>query len=187
MATVEAILEGATRILERDGFGPRFTAARIAEEAGVGVGSLYEYFTSKDAIVAALGERHLQRVRELVDGGFATYGALPLPEAVGGFVEALFELHELRAALHEPIHAQLARQEGPTPFLDTDHYIEERLVEWLLEREPEREPGTTRARAFCAVRAGHAVTIQAFAEGLDEGDRREVRRELEALLVRLLE
>ena len=57
MATVEAILEAAARILEREGLTRLFGTNRIAREAGVSVGSLYEYFDSRDAIVRALSER----------------------------------------------------------------------------------------------------------------------------------
>lgn len=50
---VDAILEGAARILEEDGIA-QLNTNRIAERAGVSVGSLYQYFPSKDAIIAEL-------------------------------------------------------------------------------------------------------------------------------------
>lgn len=54
-ATVEAIEEAAALILEGgDGLG--FTTNHIAERAGVGIGSLYEYFASKDDILRSRGE-----------------------------------------------------------------------------------------------------------------------------------
>src|ERR1700691_2080377 len=45
---VEDTLEAAVRVLAREG-APRFTTARVAEEAGVSVGSLYQYFPNKEA------------------------------------------------------------------------------------------------------------------------------------------
>jgi AcrR family transcriptional regulator len=59
VATVDAILEAAARILERDGLGRAFGTNRIAREAGVSIGSLYEYFEGQDAIVRALCDRHI--------------------------------------------------------------------------------------------------------------------------------
>ena len=53
---VETILEATARVLVKDGF-ERTTTNRVAEAAGVSVGSLYQYFPSKEALVATLVER----------------------------------------------------------------------------------------------------------------------------------
>lgn len=66
-ATVEAILEAAIRILGRDGWA-RFTTTRVAARAGVSVGSLYQYFPNREAIVAAV-VRH--RTRHLLQAVLA--------------------------------------------------------------------------------------------------------------------
>ena len=55
-ATVEAILSAAANILERDGPG-RFTTNAVAAQAGVSIGSLYQYFPNKQSLTAALIER----------------------------------------------------------------------------------------------------------------------------------
>ena len=55
-ATVEAILEAATRILRDQGLAD-LTTNRVAERAGVSVGSLYQYFPSREAILAELVRR----------------------------------------------------------------------------------------------------------------------------------
>src|SRR5471030_1386317 len=57
-ATVEAILEAAARIIRREG-EDALTTNRIAEVAGVGVGSVYGYFPDKAAIQLALARRML--------------------------------------------------------------------------------------------------------------------------------
>jgi len=55
--TVDAILMAAAHILKTEG-PERATTNRIAEKAGVSIGSLYQYFPNKEAIVALLRERH---------------------------------------------------------------------------------------------------------------------------------
>ena len=55
-ATVEALVSAAAHILEAHGLGALNTNA-VAERAGVSVGSLYQYFSGKDAILVALIER----------------------------------------------------------------------------------------------------------------------------------
>jgi AcrR family transcriptional regulator len=59
--TVDAIIEAAIQILQSDG-EERLTTNRIAERAGVSIGSLYQYFADKEAIVEAVAERERDRV-----------------------------------------------------------------------------------------------------------------------------
>jgi AcrR family transcriptional regulator len=56
---VDAILQSAVDVLARDGF-PRLTTNRIAQFAGVSIGSVYQYFPDKHAIIAAIG-RELEK------------------------------------------------------------------------------------------------------------------------------
>ena len=65
MRTVDTLFEAATRIMASEGEAG-FTTNRIAERAGFSIGTLYQYFPSKEAIVVALVRRHRDRVlREL--------------------------------------------------------------------------------------------------------------------------
>jgi AcrR family transcriptional regulator len=63
--TVDAILDATARILVERGFAGA-TTNRIAETAGVSIGSLYQYFPSKEALVAALVEEHLGKMNGLL-------------------------------------------------------------------------------------------------------------------------
>ncbi|MDE0366729.1 MAG: TetR/AcrR family transcriptional regulator [Gammaproteobacteria bacterium] len=66
IATVDAILDAAARILTEDGYAAASTN-RIAERAGVSIGSLYEYFPGKEAIFAELRRREGHKFyRELI-------------------------------------------------------------------------------------------------------------------------
>lgn len=64
-ATVEAILAAAAAILERDG-PARLTTNAVAAEAGVSIGSLYQYFPNKQALTAALIERSSENLERSV-------------------------------------------------------------------------------------------------------------------------
>lgn len=59
--TVERILTAAARIFDERGYGGT-TTNHVALEAGVSIGSLYQYFPNKDALLVALAERHVDDV-----------------------------------------------------------------------------------------------------------------------------
>ncbi|MFT3697881.1 MAG: helix-turn-helix domain-containing protein [Kofleriaceae bacterium] len=63
---VEAILQAAIRVLEREG-AARFTTIRVAEAAGVSVGSLYQYFPNKHAILFELQRREWAETGAMLD------------------------------------------------------------------------------------------------------------------------
>ena len=86
---VDDILEAALRVLQRDG-PARFTTVHVAEEAGVSVGSLYQYFPSKEALVAALVERHVAQMTSLVKGKLAEVATAPLEVAVRTMIDSMF-------------------------------------------------------------------------------------------------
>lgn len=65
--TVEAILEGAAQVLEERGL-EAYTTNAVAARAGVSIGSLYQYFPTKDAVTVALIERErTDLVREVTE------------------------------------------------------------------------------------------------------------------------
>ena len=64
-ATVGAVLEAAFQILEEDGEA-RLTTNLIAERAGVSIGTLYQYFEDREAILAAMGQRQAEATRERI-------------------------------------------------------------------------------------------------------------------------
>jgi AcrR family transcriptional regulator len=168
--------------LERDGLGPSFGTNRIAREAGVSIGSLYEYFEGKDAVLRALMERHAVHVRQLVEERFAELREAPVDEAIPAFVDAIFELHELRPRLQATLHREVAA--GHTAL--TDQYVDEKVVEWLALRRPELGPEEVTTRAFVAVRATRSVTMHAYLEGLPMERRAAVREATKRLLLEAL-
>jgi AcrR family transcriptional regulator len=105
---VDALLEATARILIREGFGNASTN-RIAEVAGVSVGSLYQYFPSKEALVAALLDRHRQQISQAVQGELAEAVQLPLGQAVRKLVAVAVKAHRIDPALHRALTEQIPR------------------------------------------------------------------------------
>jgi AcrR family transcriptional regulator len=186
VATVEAILEAAARILEREGITRSFGTNRIAREAGVSIGSLYEYFESKDAIIRTLCDRHVARVRALVDAAFEELREAPLDHAVDHFIDALFAIHEARPDLQRHLHREFPVRFGFEPFLETDKYVQGKLIEWLDRRTPDADRAELATRAFIAIRAARAVTVHVFMEALPEPEKGRVRESMKKVLVQTL-
>jgi AcrR family transcriptional regulator len=98
---VEDTLEAAIRILARDG-ARRFTTARVAEEAGVSVGSLYQYFPNKEAILFRLQTDEWRRTASLLHEILADAGRAPLQrlrDTVLAFFRSEWDEAALRLAL----------------------------------------------------------------------------------------
>lgn len=64
-ATVEAILEATFQVLETEG-PAALTTNHIAARAGVSIGTLYQYFSDREDILAELGQREATRIRERI-------------------------------------------------------------------------------------------------------------------------
>src|ERR1700749_2100142 len=74
---VAAILEGAIRVLAKHG-ARNFTTARVAVEAGVSVGSLYQYFPNKESILFRLQTDEWQRTGDLLHSILTDMSRTPL-------------------------------------------------------------------------------------------------------------
>jgi AcrR family transcriptional regulator len=107
-ATVAALIEATARILVRDGFDKASTN-RIAEVAGVSVGSLYQYFPSKEALVAAVIDRHNQEIMRTVRGELAEAMGLPVEKAIRKLVAVSVKAHRINPKLHRVLAEQIPR------------------------------------------------------------------------------
>jgi AcrR family transcriptional regulator len=107
-ATVDALIEATARILVKEGFDKASTN-RIAEVAGVSVGSLYQYYPGKEALVVAVIERHNRELMQVVRGALAEVAAQPIEKAVRRLVAAAIDAHRVDPRLHRVLAEQLPR------------------------------------------------------------------------------
>jgi AcrR family transcriptional regulator len=130
-ATVETILEGAARVLARVGL-ERATTDRIARAAGISVGSLYQYYANKEAIVAALIERHFDRVMRVFRDHVAESTSRSLPDAVAHVVRSMIAAQCVDADLHRVLDEQVPKV-GQLPKLRTLRAEAATLIRAFLE------------------------------------------------------
>jgi AcrR family transcriptional regulator len=108
---MELVLTAAARVFEELGFA-KGTTNRIAQRAGVSVGTLYQYFPGKEAIAVELVKRHVaELVRAVHEWGGRRVGAPPgLRDLLRSFVELAIAAHELQPRLH-----RVLLEEAPLP------------------------------------------------------------------------
>jgi AcrR family transcriptional regulator len=107
-ATVDALIEATARVLVRDGFDKASTN-RIACEAGVSIGSLYQYYPGKEALVVAVIERHNADLTRVVRGALADAAGEPLDIGVRKLVAAAIAAHRVDPKLHRVLAEQTPR------------------------------------------------------------------------------
>lgn len=111
--TVEAVLAAVPLVVKRHGTAS-ITTNRIAEVAGVSIGSLYQYFPNKRSVFGALHERHVGDVRNTLERNVAAHTSSSFIEFVVDLVEELVDLHSVETELHQLISASV--NEGPEHF-----------------------------------------------------------------------
>lgn len=162
-ATQEAIIEAAARILEAQGGGGLTTNA-IAARAGVSIGSLYQYFPNKEAVLAALLRHKRAELLGWMREAVAAHRESPPETALRALLEAglrhQFERPRLaREAEYAEQHLQLAQE---TAALAGD------MAQLVLETVQRVQPlaGMQEARDAVAIAKG-IINAAAFAEETD--------------------
>ena len=114
--TVLAIHEASIQVLLSIGYR-KLTTTRVAERAGVSVGTLYQYFPNRQALIRAVLERYLMEMSASIQADCQTLRGRSLDEIARGLVDAMIAAKwrrlEVSRAMHEPLvevgGAELAR------------------------------------------------------------------------------
>src|SRR3954468_2752291 len=106
--TVDVILAATARVLVKEGFD-RASTNKIADAAGVSIGSLYQYFPTKEALVAAVIRRHMGEMMDVLRASLVRVAALPLTEAARELVRVFIEAHRIEPKLHRVLVEQIPR------------------------------------------------------------------------------
>lgn len=139
-ALVDAIEQACLRILDAEG-AQALTVQRIAEVSGATVGSIYQYFPNKDAIVALVYERMLQAEAECVFTEKIRVSRLPLVEALreifANSIRVELKLHRLNGEFHQRYLRNLQLGLYCGSFATAEDYINSTWLEFLKLHEDE--------------------------------------------------
>jgi len=158
--TVDAILDATTRVLKQVGFDGLTTNA-VAEKAGVSIGSVYQYFPNKEAMVSALIERHVHEMNAAILGELARVATMPVAQAARAVIELTLSAHAIDPALHRVLTEQVPRIGKLAKLRELDN-ISHRMVAGLLAaRRDEIAVDDVELAAFVLVSAIESIVHRA--------------------------
>lgn len=156
-ATVDALIGATARILVRESFD-RASTNRIAETAGVSIGSLYQYFPSKEALVAAVMDRHNRELLRVVRGALAEVAMLPMEQAVRKLVTIAIKAHRLDPKLHRVLAEEIPRTGGLENMMRFSRENHALFRAWLEAHRSEIRVMDLEVAAFVCVTSIEALT-----------------------------
>lgn len=160
--TVRFILEAAVQVFESQGIAGG-TTARIAERAGVSVGTLYQYFPNKQAVLQALGEAHVAEAAAQIGALLARISGedWPLPALLQAVVEVAVALHAGNPVLHRMLYEEGLLTADLRARVEALGVELSGIVAGLLARQPAVRAGDRHLMAWFVVE-----TVEHFAHRL---------------------
>ena len=169
--TVAAILQAAAEVIDDVGWAHASTN-RIAERAGVSIGSLYQYFANKEEILATLVDEHRKDVHVVVGLALDRLEdpAVPIEDAFRSLFAELIQMHR-----DDPVLARVLATEVPHHHGGNDHGAKsDHLVRWLqrvLEERPDVRVLDTTAASYVVATSIEALTRWLVHEAPDSVDK----------------
>ena len=184
-ATVDAILTATARVLVEEGYD-KATTNTIARRAGVSIGSLYQYFPNKEALVTALCERHMHETMRILMGEIETLQDAPLPEAIRRLIKVLLRIHAVEPELHRVLIEQVPRLSGFEPVTQIDRVLVDVIRTNLSKRREKLRPRDLDLAVFILVHGVQGVTHAAVLDRPDALHDEALASEVTDLILRYL-
>jgi AcrR family transcriptional regulator len=170
-ATMDAILEAAAQVFADKGYAAA-TTNHIAQRAGVSIGSLYQYFPNKDAILYSLMEQHVLDGHELITQEMETLaqvGKITVP-LIRRLIEIMLVFHEKDPVLHRVLFEEVRYLQFWEEYQRNEDYAVDVLEKFLKNTPRGRKKGGKGAvRLFC--HAMEAMTHRFVLNGYKDLDR----------------
>lgn len=169
--TVHAILEATVQVLEREG-AEAATTTRIAEVAGVSVGTLYQYFSHRDAILDALQEREFERAISLMQNVLSVGNLAKSPrETITAAVRGMGELYIRYPGVHRVLAMEGLRNQKKDRLHSFDLRVIALVRHFLSATQTPIRRKNVDAAAFVAFQCVRATMLASLLEtpaGLDD-------------------
>jgi AcrR family transcriptional regulator len=152
-------LEATAHILTESGYDA-LTTNHVAHKAGVSIGSLYQYFPSKEALVGELMDRHCDRMNALFGEVFLKSQRLAPAELTRAIVGAIYRAKRENPALSRVLREQLPRMGRLRRLEESLEQITEVVATYLEQHKQLLRVKDPKRAAFYAVELGEGLTMQ---------------------------
>ncbi len=160
-ATIEAILEGAAQVLMKEGYEGANTN-RIAEVAGVSIGSVYQYFANKEAIIGELIELHIQKVMNIFLKSYGELAAVSLKEGIRILIRSMIQARLVAPRLQRVFDEQLPKVGKLRSLREYENKAILMISAYLQSKKNELAVNNLETAAFVSVSAVEAVIRMAL-------------------------
>ena len=133
--TVESISEATIQVLLSHG-AERLTTTRVAERAGVSVGTLYQYYPNKQSLLFAVLENHLNRIAARVEAACENARHQPLAEMIQQMVEAFCDAKMERADISVALY-RISADVGGSTMAKRVTLRSQKAVQAMLDTAPD--------------------------------------------------
>jgi AcrR family transcriptional regulator len=157
-ATVEVILDATIRIFDEEGAEAASTS-RVAEVAGVSVGTLYQYFGNRDAILDALQDREFERAQAMMQRVLANPAGVSDHAIARSVIEELFRLYRAAPALHRVLAVEGLRVTPAERVQAFDARIVGAIKAFLVHAKPRIRREHVDAAAFVVYQSVRAAML----------------------------
>ncbi len=158
-ATVKAILTATAHILVESGLDA-FTTNRVAELAGVSIGSLYQYFPNKNALLFALAQNHAEQMLQLAQEHLTNVEDLTIAEVIRQILRAAVASHSNNPRLHQVLHEQMSRDQVMP--IGAESQMEQLLRSFLEQRRDQLKPENLDLTVFIVSRTIESLIQRAI-------------------------
>lgn len=179
--TVDAILTATAHILTQEGYDKASTN-RIAERAGISIGSLYQYFPNKESLIAALRERHVSSMMAVIESKLRDLFDAPIKVVLPELVKASIAAHAIEPTLHKVLHEQVPRLSGT----ESENRMTELLRNYLAQQCDRVQPQNLDYIVFVIERTIEALTHAAVIECSDLLQDGQLEQEISQMLLSYL-
>jgi AcrR family transcriptional regulator len=179
--TVDTILTATAHILTEEGYDKASTN-RIAERAGISIGSLYQYFPNKASLITALRDRHVSSMMEVIESKLSDLFDAPIEVVLPEVVKASIAAHAVDPTLHKVLHEQVPRLSGT----ESENRMTDLLRNYLAKQCDRIDPQTLDYIVFVIERSIEALTHAAVIECSDLLQDGQLEQEINEMLLSYL-